>query len=82
MDLATVWPILVVQIEAAVIAVDAVQNGITEGEGMYLLRAERGITGSVWARGSAVQGPAWVNKCHDTKTRAGSRAMMCYLTHL
>lgn len=47
-----------VQIEAAVIAVDAVQNGITEGEKMYLLRAEREITGSVWARRSAVKGPA------------------------
>ena len=39
---------LVVQTEAAVIAVDAIQNRITEGERMYVLCAEREmIVGSV-----------------------------------
>lgn len=82
MDLATVWPILVVQIEAAVIAVDAVQKQDNrERKNVSSPCRER----NHWVRvGSKVscQRTSLSQKCHDTKIRAGSRAMMCYLTHL
>ena len=64
---------LVVQTEAAVIAVDAIQNRITEGERMYCVCSMcREIIGSVWARRSAVKQPARAKKKKKKKKKKKS----------